>query len=72
MKNSAKLKRGDIVVAAIDLGGDNDVVVVKKGTLGVVFEEADYYGDDAGPMVRWFTGQACNVYDHMVEMADEF
>jgi hypothetical protein len=31
----------------------------------------DYYGDDAGPMVRWFNGQACNVYDDTVDLPDE-
>ena len=65
MKNSDKLERGDMVVAARDL---SPIVDVPKGTLGVVFEPADYYGDDGGPMVRWFTGEACNVYDDMVDI----
>jgi hypothetical protein len=69
MKNSASLKRGDLVVARVDFS--EEIVAVKKGTLGVVFEEADYYGDDAGPMVRWFNGQACNVYDDTVDLPDE-
>lgn len=67
MKNSNNLERGDLVVAVRDL----TAVPVRKGTLGVVFEPADYYGDDAGPMVRWFTGEACNVYDNDVDFPNE-
>jgi hypothetical protein len=59
-----KLKPGDIVQAKIDL--DPEGCDVPKGTYGVVFGEVDYYGDGAGPIVRWFTGEplgVCNVYD---------
>jgi hypothetical protein len=31
-------------------------------------EYQNAYGDDCGPMVRWFTGTACNVYDGDVEL----
>lgn len=44
-----------------------DAAEVAPGTLGVVFEESDAYGDGGGPMVRWTTGAACNVYDGWVE-----
>lgn len=56
-----KLQRGDLVQATddFDLGGAN----VKRGMYGVCFEEANHYGDGAGPMVRWFGGGVCNVYD---------
>ncbi len=67
MKNSANLERGDLVVAIVDIPADGGGTI-KKGTLGVVFEEADYYGDDGGPMVRWFSGEACDVYDEMVDL----
>jgi hypothetical protein len=67
--DTKKLQRGDMVRAAknLDVFGAN----VSKGTLGVVFEEADFYGEDEGPMVRWFTGTACNVYDGDVVSPDE-
>jgi hypothetical protein len=58
------LQPGDIVVAGKDL--DPEGCNVKAGTYGVVFGEINYYGDDAGPIVRWFTGEplgVCNVYD---------
>lgn len=42
----------------------------EPGTLGVVFEEANAYGDGNGPMVRWLTGGACNVYRDDVEVVD--
>ena len=46
---------------------DRHAADVQIGTLGVVFEEADAYGDGNGPMVRWFTGTCCNVYPGDVE-----
>ncbi len=55
-----EVERGDVVVALTDLdpvGAD-----VKAGEQGVVFEEANFYKDGCGPMVRWFTGGCCNVY----------
>ncbi len=54
------MRRGDIVVAlkALDPAGAN----VGMGERGVVFEEANEYGDKGGPMVRWMSGGACNVY----------
>lgn len=57
----AKLQRGTVVIARKLL--DPEGADVEPGTPGVVFEETDAYGDGAGPMVRWFTGTACNVYD---------
>lgn len=67
--NTEKLQRGDMVKAARDLDPEGARVV--KETLGVVFEEADFYGDGGGPMVRWFSGGACNVYDGDVLSPDE-
>ena len=55
------LKRGDLVKATKFL--DPEAARVEVGTLGVVFEETNAYGDGCGPMVRWFTGTACNVYE---------
>lgn len=68
MKNSANLERGDLVVAIVDIPADGGGGTIKKGTLGVVFEEAGYYSDVEGPMVRWFTGEACDVFDEMVDL----
>ena len=54
------LKRGDVVSAVrlLDVKGAN----VRPGTLGVVFEEADFYKGNGGPMVRWMNMGVCNVY----------
>jgi hypothetical protein len=64
--NVEKLKRGELVVAARDLSCG-----VKKGTLGVVFEESGYYDLDEGPAVRWYTGSCCAVADGDVVFPDE-
>lgn len=56
-----KLNRGDLVFAATDL--DPEGADVRRGEPGVVFEEAEYHERETGPMVRWFSGGACNVYD---------
>lgn len=55
------LQRGDVVMAVnhLDIRGAN----VRKGTLGVVFNEMGYYGDGAGPIVRWMNVGVCNVYN---------
>lgn len=63
------LMRGDVVVAKkrLDkLGAD-----VREGTIGVVFEEQDAFGDGGGPMVRWVNMGACNVYDDQVELVSK-
>ena len=69
-------KRGDVVRAVQDL--DPKGANVKAGEIGVVFEEANAYGDGNGPMVRWISydeydgycvGGACNVYDDQVRKA---
>ncbi len=54
---SPALKRGDVVFALRDLPGE-----VFKHQRGVVFDEANAYGDGFGPMVRWANGYMCNVY----------
>ncbi len=59
------LSRGCVVKAIIDI--DPGICPVPKGTLGVVFEDYDAYGDGSGPMVRWVNGYACNVYDGWCE-----
>jgi hypothetical protein len=64
--NVDKLARGELVVAAQDLNCG-----VKKGTLGVVFEESGYYDLDEGPVVRWFTGSCCPVGADDVSFPDE-
>lgn len=56
-----KYDRGDLVVALKDL--DPEGANVKRGTLGIVFQEAEYHEPNSGPMVRWFSGGMCNVYD---------
>lgn len=55
------LPRGALVVAirVVDPEGANAQV----GEAGVVFEPTNHYGDGNGPMVRWFSGGACNVYE---------
>lgn len=59
-------QRGTLVRALALL--DEGAAHVEKGTFGVVFEEANAYGDGCGPMVRWLTGGACNVYRDDVEV----
>lgn len=59
MKN-LDLRRGEIVIAIRHL--DKQGADVRRGTLGVVFEEANAYNDGGGPMVRWMNMGACNVY----------
>lgn len=74
------LKKGTIVRANKDL--DPEGANVKEGQVGVVFGDANCYGDEAGPIVQWFkvvedelgyplhqVGLAgiCNVYDDDVE-----
>ena len=68
------LRRGDIV-EAIDI--PKDVIDVAPGTLGVVFEEAEYHEKGTGPMVRFITPYVthtlqgtpcCNVYKGWVRL----
>lgn len=66
MKGVRKLNRGDLVFAAHNL--DPQGANVRAGEKGVVFEEADYHEMGTGPMVRWFSGGACNVYDGDVQV----
>lgn len=67
--NNAKAKPleceiGDTVVAIQDL---TDVTAgVVAGTFGVVFAPTNFYGDGAGPMVRFVNGGVCNVYEGWV------
>lgn len=61
MRGVFGLDRGTIVVAAKEL--DPEGANVRAGEKGVVFEEAEYHEERTGPMVRWFSGGACNVYD---------
>lgn len=75
------MRRGTVVRALRDL--DPQGAAVHEGDLGVVFGEADCYGDGAGPIVRWFRvlrelppcrvglGGVCNVYDGDVEVIQE-
>jgi hypothetical protein len=61
------LMNGDLVIAVRDL--DPHGANVNAGELGVVFHEAEYHEANTGPMVRWFTGGACNVYVGDVKLA---
>ena len=54
------LDRGAVVFAKRHL--DREGADVPRGTLGVVFQPANFYGDGLGPMVRWANFGACNVY----------
>lgn len=56
------LQRGDVVLAVQYLAAAD----VHVGTLGVVFEEMNAYGDGGGPMVRFMNMCACNVYHGQV------
>lgn len=69
MKSKFNLSRGTLVKAIRNL--DPDGAAVLEEDLGVVFEEADYYEDGCGPMVRWFRGGACNVYEGDVAVASD-
>lgn len=62
------LERGTLVRALrhLDKPGAN----VSIGERGVVFETSDFHEPGTGPMVRWFSGGACNVYEGDVERAD--
>lgn len=64
-----ELNVGDLVIALIDL--DPEGADVKTGELGVVFHEAEYHEPNTGPMVRWFSGGACNVYEGDVTLKGE-
>lgn len=57
----SELKRGDGVTAAKLL--DPEGAYVEPGTKGIVFEVEHFYGDGGGPMVRWFDGATCNIYE---------
>jgi len=46
-----------MAVRHIQAAGD-----ARPGTLGVVFEETNAYGDKGGPMVRFMNMCCCNVY----------
>ena len=61
------LGRGDQVRALMDLDVQEEMgqTGVPAGTIGVVFEPANHYGDSYGPMVRWHNGHACNVYPEL-------
>lgn len=72
--NVLELKRGDVVIALKDL--DPKGANVRAGDIGVVFEEANYYEFNSGPMVRWTSydeffgyvgGGVCNVYEGWVK-----
>lgn len=62
-----RYNRGDLVVSLenFDPQGCN----IKVGELGVVFQEAEFHEPDTGPMVRWFSGGMCNVYEGMTRPA---
>ena len=55
------LVRGDLVRARKRL--DPEGADVFPGDYGVVFEPANYHETGSGPMVRWFSGGVCNIYD---------
>lgn len=70
MKKNLELHRGTVVVALRHL--DPGVADVHPGTRGVVFEPANAYGDNCGPMVCWLhpngLSSMCNVYPGDVEV----
>lgn len=63
--NFPRYSRGTLVRALESL--DPDGADVKKGELGVVFEEAEFHAKHEGPLVRWFSGGTCNVYENQTE-----
>ena len=52
------LQRGDVVIALRIVPAAD----ARPGTLGVVFEETNAYGDGGGPMVQFMNMCCCNVY----------
>lgn len=60
MFDGKPLRRGDVVYTLRRLPGIAPGVCT--GVMGVVFEEGDAYKDGGGPMVRFYGGQAGNVY----------
>lgn len=59
------LQRGNVVMAVRNIAAAGDA---RPGTLGVVFEEMNAYGDGGGPMVRFMNMCCCNVYHGDVAM----
>lgn len=63
-----KLQAGDIVRAEKHL--DPGAADILPGTIGVVFGEQNFYGDNCGPIVRWIPNmEVCNVYDMDVSIS---
>ncbi len=57
-------RRGDLVeVVSIP----DWVIPIAPGSRGVVFEEAGFHEPNTGPMVRFFDGSCCNVYENWVK-----
>lgn len=61
------LKRGDLV-EAVAVPKDYTSPDPEPGERGVCFEEADAYGDNNGPMVRFANGGVLNVYEGWVRV----
>lgn len=62
-----ELERGTLVEFIKD-HFDPEGCNIFKGEKGVVFHPYNYHGDGGGPMVRWFSGGACNVYSGMIKV----
>jgi len=63
------LRRGDIVSSLREL--DINGAKVRKGAKGVVYQPANFHESNSGPMVRWFDGGRCNVYDGDVAINED-
>jgi len=64
------LRRGTLVRAVKNV--DPSGADAQKGDLGVVFEESQYHEPNSGPMVCWFHGGRCNVYEGDVEIVSKW
>lgn len=60
---------GAVVVATQPL--DPEGAAVRTGTAGVVVREAGFFGDDAGPLVRWSNMGICNIYQGQAVRVDK-
>lgn len=67
-KNWPDLQPGDLVFVKQKI--PEDITNVQLGDLGVCFYEAEHYEPNTGPMVRFVSGAACNVYEDWVEKVE--
>lgn len=63
-----RLARASVGTVVLAIRDDVHGTNVKQGARGRIFDIANAYGDGGGPMVRWESGEACNVYASDVDI----